>query len=123
MWIEDNPNPSHRDIGDCAVRAVSVATGDSWEDVYIKLCIQGALQHDMPNANSVWGSYLMDNGWVYHPIEHQFDYTLNDFCKDHDQGVFIIGTGDHAVCVKDGDIYDTWDSGCKIPLYYFSQSN
>lgn len=120
MWIEDNPNPAHRDIGDCAVRAVSLATGDSWEDVYLKLCMRGALCKDMPNANSVWGSYLMDNGWTYHPLDRVFSYTVGDFCREHDTGVFVIGTGDHAICIKDGNIHDTWDSSSKIPLYYFS---
>ena len=46
-------------------------------------------------------------------------YTVKDFCKDHPQGVFVLGTGTHAVAVIDGDYYDAWDSGNKVPLFYW----
>lgn len=29
----------------------------------------------------------------------------------------------HAVCVQDGHIFDTWDSGGEIPVYYWEKSN
>ncbi len=119
MWMDENPNPLRKDVGDCAVRAISLATDRPWEDIYIALCVQGAMQGDMPNSNSVWGSYLTHHGWSYHPLEHTFDASVDDFCKEHPQGVFIVGTGDHAVCVKNGIIYDTWNSGNKVPIYYF----
>lgn len=119
MWVSENPNPRGKDVGDCAIRAISLATDTSWEDVYLRLCIEGALRSDLPNANDVWGSYLMQRGWYYHPIEHRFTYTIKDFCEDHPEGTYILGTGDHAVCIKDGQIHDTWDSSSKIPLYFF----
>lgn len=34
MWIEFNGNPTGRRVGDCAVRAVSVALGIDWEKAY-----------------------------------------------------------------------------------------
>lgn len=78
---------------------------------------------DMPSSNDVWGAYLIDRGWVYRRLQDTcpFCYTVNDFCEDHPEGVYIIGTGTHVVCVIDGCYYDAWDSGDKIPMFYFGR--
>ena len=118
-----NPNPKQKSVGDCTVRAICLATGQSWEKVYLDLCIQGYTMTDMPSSNDVWGKYLINNDWQYHRIQDTcpFCYTLNDFCEDHDKGTYIVATGTHVICVKDGKYLDTWDSGDKIPLFYFSK--
>ena len=48
-------------------------------------------------------------------------YTISDFAADHPSGSYIIGTGEHAVAVVDGNIIDSWDSSKEIPLYYFTK--
>lgn len=58
-----NPNPDGKHVGDCTVRAISAATGKSWEEVYTGLAVEGFALHDMPSANRVWGSYLRRHGW------------------------------------------------------------
>jgi hypothetical protein len=35
------------------------------------------------------------------------------------KGAYIIGTGSHAVCVLDGDYFDSWDSGDQIASYFW----
>ena len=62
MWIRCNPNPVGRETGDCVIRAVAVATGQSWRETYWDLCEQGAIMGDLPNNNSVWGAYLRSRG-------------------------------------------------------------
>ena len=37
IWIEFNGNPTGRKVGDCAVRAVSVALGVDWETAFAML--------------------------------------------------------------------------------------
>lgn len=120
-WEKVNPNPKGKNVGDCTVRAISLATNQGWEKVYLDLCIQGYTMADMPSSNDVWGKYLMDKGWVYRRLQDTcpFCYTINDFCNDHPEGTFIVATGTHIVCVKDGRYLDTWDSGDKVPLFYF----
>ena len=120
-WDKVNPNPKGKNVGDCTVRAISLATNQGWEKVYLDLCIQGYTMADMPSSNDVWGKYLMDKGWVYRRLQDTcpFCYTINDFCNDHPEGIFIVATGTHVVCVKDGCYLDTWDSGDKVPLFYF----
>lgn len=41
MWIEYNPNPCDRRVGDCAVRAISKALDTTWESAYITLALNG----------------------------------------------------------------------------------
>lgn len=57
MWIKCNPNPQGCSVGDCTVRAVAAATGQSWEQAYIGLAITGYALGDMPSANRTWGAY------------------------------------------------------------------
>lgn len=118
-----NPNPRGKSVGDCTVRAIALATDQDWDKVYFDLCIQGYMESDMPSSNSVWGKYLTDHGWQYHRLQDTcpFCYTVKDFAEEHNIGTFIVGTGSHVVCVKEGDWMDAWDSGDKVPLFYFER--
>ena len=69
-----NPNPSGRMVGDCVIRAISKATNRSWEEIYVKVAIQGLMMHDMPSSNSVWGSFLYNQNF------HR--YSIPDMCPD-----------------------------------------
>lgn len=79
------------------------------------------MMSDMPSSNAVWGTYLLNKGYEEKSIMKKcLDcYTINDFCKDNPKGTFIVGTGDHVVCCINGSIYDSFNSGNMIPIYYF----
>jgi len=49
----NNPNPKRKSVGDCTVRAISIALKKTWEEAYIDLCLQGYIMCDMPSANHV----------------------------------------------------------------------
>ena len=118
-----NPNPKEKNVGDCTVRAIALATNQTWEDTYLALAVQGYILCDMPSSNDVWGSYLQDNGWHYKRLQDScpFCYTVNNFCEDYPKGTYIVATGTHVICVKDGQYLDAWDSGDKVPLFYFTK--
>lgn len=121
MWVKYNPNPVGRSVGDCAVRAISKALGISWEQAYAMIAVNGFSMGDMPSSNSVWGAVLRQNGFQRSSIESACPdcYTAEDFCKDHPNGVFVLGFGNHVATVVDGDLYDSWDSGKEIPQYFW----
>lgn len=52
MWVEWNPNPLGKRVGDCTVRAVAKGTGESWEDAYSGMALEGFLLSDMPSSAS-----------------------------------------------------------------------
>ena len=121
-WRYYNPSPVARNVGDCAVRALSKALGIDWEAAYATLAMSGFLMADMPSSNAVMAAILRKNGFYRHIIPNSCPdcYTIEDFSNEHPQGVFVVGTGDHVVTVEDGTIYDSWDSRKEIPVYYWS---
>lgn len=123
MYVRYNPNPQSKDVGDCVIRAISIATNSSWEDTYIGLCDLGFELHDMPSANYVWGEYLRRMGFKRHIIPDicPICYTVINFCNDHQDGVFVLATGTHVIAVVSGSYFDSWDSGNEVPVYYFSK--
>ena len=124
MYSYFNPNPiKNKRVGDCVNRAISKALNQSWEETYIELCLLGYIAGDLPSSNKIWDTYLTSKGFTRHIISAEcLDcYTINDFCEEYPQGIYIIGTGTHAVCVIDGTIYDTWMSGDETPIYFYKK--
>lgn len=118
-WIEFNPNPVGRKTGDCAVRAVAAALDVDWERAYAMLCVNGMAMGDMPNADSVWGSVLRQNGFYRTAIPNSCPdcYTAADFARDNPHGIFVLGFGGHVATIRDGVIFDAWDSSNEIPSF------
>ena len=121
MWQKYNPNPVGRSVGDCAVRAVAKALDVSWETAYSMMAVNGFAMGDMPSSNSVWGAVLRQHGFSRSAIENTCPdcYTAEDFCRDHPEGTFVLGFGNHTCCVIDGVIFDSWDSSAEAPQYYW----
>ena len=121
MWVEFNNNPTGRAVGDCAVRAVSVALGIDWETAYAMIANNGFQMGDMPSSNSVWGAVLRQHGFYRKAIPDTCPdcYTAEDFCVDHPQGIFVLGFGTHVATVKDGILYDSWNSSREVPQYFW----
>ncbi len=121
MWIRYNPNPTGRNVGDCAVRAVSKALEIDWETAYDLISDAGYNMGDMPSSDSVWGAVLRQNGFYRTAIPNYCPdcYTVRDFCKDHPIGTYVLGFGGHVATVKDGDLYDSWNSSNEIPQFYW----
>ena len=119
MWQELNNNPAGRRVGDCAVRAVSVALNISWEDAYALITAAGFAMGDMPSSNSVWGAVLRQHGFsrMNLPDECPDCYTAEDFVRDNPHGTYVLGFGNHVATAIDGVIYDAWDSRNEIPQY------
>lgn len=124
MWKRFNNNPVSENarVGDCAIRALSKALGISWEEAYAKACKNGYLMGDLPNSDNVWGSVLRKEGFKRKVIPNSCPdcFTISDFAHENPVGVYVLGTGSHAVTVIDGDWYDSWDSGCEVPIYYWT---
>ncbi len=124
MYVPYNPNPAGKFVGDCVIRAIVKATGSSWNKVYDDVSDKGYRMKDMPSSNYVWGSYLKDRGFHRYIIPDSCPdcYTVKDFCRDHPQGTYILGTGTHVISVSNGNYFDSWDSGDEVPIYYFERS-
>lgn len=116
-----NVNPDKILVPDCTIRAITVLTGKTWEEVYDGVCAEGKLMHNMPSSNAVWSSYLSKLGYIRTPLPDTcpYCYTVDDFCHEHQHGKYLLALHEHVVAVVDGYYYDTWDSGRKVVLYYW----
>ena len=107
-WVQYDINPVDKSgrVGDCAVRAVSVALGISWERAYTKLALNGFLMGDMPNSDRVWSSVLRQEGFVREMIPNTCPecYTVQQFCADHPKGTFVLKSDGHVATVIDGNL-------------------
>lgn len=121
MWIQINPNPKRKRVPDCVVRAICVALNMNWYDVYDGICNTGRMDCSMPSDDDVWGHYLLLLGFIPFILPKNLPehITIGKFCKLFKTGTYIIGTGNHAVAVVDGNYYDTWDSGNEEPSFFW----
>jgi len=124
-WSWYNPSPSGRNVGDCSVRAVAKALNTDWETAYAMITMNGYLMNDVPSSNTVWGSVLKQHGFQRSVIPTTCPdcYTAEDFARDHPHGTYVLGFGNHVATVKDGMIYDSWDSSKEIPVYYWAKED
>ncbi len=121
MWIQYNPNPVGRHVGDCAVRAIAKALNIDWEQAYALLASAGYNMGDLPQANSVWGAVLRQHGFYRKSLPETCPdcYTAEDFANDNPEGTFVLGFGNHTATIVDGNLYDSWDSSKEIPQYFW----
>lgn len=122
-YVYFNPNPRNNLVIDCTVRAIAFAEHSTWDFTYLGIAFKGFELKDMPVSNIVWAEYLKDLGYIKHVVPNTCPdcYTVKQFCIDNPNGTFILGTGSHVVAVKDGQYYDTWDSGDELPIYIWQK--
>ena len=121
MFQKHSENPMKSRVGDCTIRAISKALGQSWDKTFVGIAMQAFCSCDMPSSNAVFGAYLKSKGYERNvvPSDCPDCYTVSDFCEDHPEGTFILALDKHVVTVIDGDYFDTWDSGDEEVIYFW----
>lgn len=122
-YVNYNPNPMRKTVGDCVIRAISMATDKDWDTVFLELMLKAFDMKDIPIADNVWGSYLRDQGFKREVIPDTCPdcYTVADFINDNPYGTYVLGTGSHAIAVKDGKYFDSFDSGEESPVFFWKK--
>ena len=121
MFVEYNPNPTGRRVEDCSIRAVAKALDIDWETAFLLLANNAFQMGDLPHSNSVIGSVLRQHNFYRQSLPDRCPdcYTVQDFAREHPMGTYVLFCNNHVVCVKDGRIFDTWDSSELIPSFYW----
>ena len=65
MWVRCNPNPLGKQVGDCVIRAVAIATDKSWREAYRELCQMG----------EIMAKYLTDKPRSYEELAEECDVS------------------------------------------------
>lgn len=121
MWIKANPNPENKQVPDCVIRAICIALNMPWLQVSDELYSVARADFSVTCDDNVWGHYLYNKGFepFLLPFACPKCITIEEFTKMYPNGVYIIGTGKHAVAVINGNYYDSWDSGKEIPTFFW----
>ena len=115
-WHEYNPNPKKKNIGDCSLRAYCAAFGWTWEEAFEKSSKIAKNEALMMDTHKTCEKVMESEGYV---IDEEFkkskrkDLTVNEFALTHPYGTYFLNTHGHLLCVKDGEYWDSWDSGKK----------
>lgn len=123
MWIYANPNPCRQEEPDCVVRAIAIATDQSWQKTHRDLCQLSYDKCTMPSVNWLWGLYLKRKGFEKFllPDECPACVTVKEFARMYPEGTYVVGTGTHAVAVINGNWYDAWDSADETLTFFYER--
>lgn len=117
MWVKYNPNPVGRSVGDCSIRALTIALNVDWETAYSLTAKAGFDMGDMPSSDSVWGAVLRQHGYYRKACEDCG--TAESFAWKHPHGIYVLAFGGHVASLKDGCLYDSYDSRNEIVIYFW----
>lgn len=128
MFRYFNPNPLHDGNKkgwkhvDCTVRSICAATGLTWVEAYKKLCDAGLKRYVMPHDMIAYNEVLKSLGFSrVKSCGKKENIHVKDLAKKSkkERKIYLIKVNNHVVCLKGGDIYDTWDSSeCIIQQYW-----
>ena len=122
-WIYDDGGRSKyfraKNVRDCAVRAIAIATGKDYLEVYnaLKALNKGKSCRNGTPKN-VGKKYLKSIGWTWNPT-----MEIGKGCRVHldenelPNGTLIVQIAGHLTCVIDGVIYDTFN--CSLTRWDF----
>ena len=101
MYQYYNNNPLGRHVNDCSVRAIALATDESWDNTY-----------------KILSDYARHQGITFSEIEFIDEnsslFTLKDFLSLSLKGRWLITMANHITCAIDGVCYDTFDPSDRL---------
>lgn len=104
-----NANPRQRRVNDCTVRAISLATGRTWDQAYEELSKVAQAQAIMPDDVTYIDEYLERRFRKVCGCKDRIRITVGEFVDTHPQGTYLITMRGHITCAIDGCIYDTFN--------------
>lgn len=126
-----NPNPKGLETGDCVIRALCAVTGKSWYEVFDIICKNARENGVMPNSGTKFDVesrmklFGLKRKVIPKPTKGGSCYTVEQFCKNHRKGKYILTIAHHEMAVVDGkyyDIYSCWDSKRVYSYYELEES-
>ena len=119
-----NAHPYQLDVDDCVKRAITVTTGMEYMEVQ-----RGLNQHKKLTGAKKFNTDRNPQSYVENvlrfprvSISKKADgtrITVNEFCKSHPKGRFILSILGHWSAVINGTILDTWDCGDEELYSYY----
>ena len=110
MYQYYNNNPNNRYIDDCTIRAISLLTNKTWNQVYEELSTLANQKGLMMDSVEFIEEYLDDR----YPRECHYSKTIGEFAEEYPRGKYAVTTNGHITAVINGYVIDTFDPRNKI---------
>lgn len=106
-----NASNSTDTTDDCAINAISYATGKSWKEVYKELYKLGKKKMLVFNDIRVISEYLKKEGYrEYTFVDYEHDLydrqTVLSLMMENKKGLYIVFFGQHMIAIKDNIIIE-----------------
>ena len=102
-----NVNPYGYEEEDCVTRAITLATGISYEEVQEKLWLISKLLNCCKLCVSCY-RHLLDDIFKLQRVECD-GLTVGEFADTYPIGTYLVRMNGHLSCIIDNTIYDIWD--------------
>mgnify|MGYP001771136746 FL=1 len=109
MFKYYNANPRNRRVNDCTIRAISLATGRSWDETFEELSKFAQAQAIMPDDVIYIDEYLERKFKKICGCKNNIKISVGDFVNTHKIGTYLITMNGHITCCINGVVYDTFD--------------
>ena len=128
-FVRYNANDKQQNVGDCVARSISFATGQDYNTTLHKLQqLARNLGYDSYRNTRVFQAMMNTLGLREQKIA-DMEIDVASFCEDHPEGTYLLIVGkkardtSHAVCISNGDVYDSWDSQKQLIASYWQVSS
>jgi hypothetical protein len=132
VWVYDDGGRSKYfrsdNVRDCAVRAIAIASGRDYKEVYDALSLMADKSVRNGTPKKIDRAYIEKTlGWKWTPL-----MGIGTGCTHHvradelPSGTIIVQASKHLICVKDGVVHDTCDStrgGTRCAYGYWRKAN
>ncbi len=105
MYRYANKNARGKFENDCTVRAISMATDKSWDDVYEMMSDIAQYEGTMMDDRDFINKYLSKK---YKKVPY-LPFTVGEVSNEYPDNILLITMNGHITCSKYGIIYDTFD--------------
>ena len=107
MFIYYNTNPKNEILGDCVVRAISLALDIDYDTV-VKLLINNSKYFNCDLlVKDCYAKLLDDFGFKCYDGR---GYTVKEIAEDLYDKKLLLRLDGHLTCAMYGDIYDIWNT-------------
>jgi len=111
------------DLGDCVVRALTLATNLNYTLVWHQLCDIAKLTGRYPNEKETYELFLAKHGWIKQRTPRDKNKKLISLNKWDFKKQAVITFSSHLVYINKKTVFDTWDCRHqKIRNYYIQKS-
>lgn len=121
--MQPNPSePQDKSVkGDCVVRAFAIAGDLTWLEAYDLLAANARKTYNMPNDKHNYDTVFQEFGFKRMKMgltANRKRTTVEQFCKTHPKGRYILRLAHHLSAVVNGVCYDTWNPA-RLTIYHY----